>query len=110
VDALLVGLVMVVPTETRLETHRRQFVSDGMVGSLLKFEELTLDERTLISRDFSTIPDICRVFGLTRDNAGVWIFHSWGVMCPHPGYSRRPSISSDEWYDCLTCGCIVLNR
>jgi hypothetical protein len=55
-----------------------------------------------------------------RDMYDVWadVLDEWGVACPHPrprrlyvghftSYVPQPHAS---WYECLSCGCAVLNE
>lgn len=89
-----------------------------MTGPLLRYCDLSQAERSLLDRDV-----VSRILGGTdseRLAVTLGVFHSWGVMCPHPIrtrlyeglYGSIDSVPFDEcsWYSCGACGSIVINR
>lgn len=108
---------------TRLETHRLAFRSAEipMTGPLLRFQDLSPEERRIV--DSAAVQRVRELASDGRDfttHDYLEVLHSWGIMCPHPLGTRTYEglywsdieLSFDEcrWYDCDTCGCIVINR
>jgi hypothetical protein len=108
-------------SRTRLERHRESFALSGGIGELLRVEDLTPDELTIVNRTFfERIREIA-----AEDLQGIYAaylltLHEWGVMCPHPRELRRydgwrrsdvpvPSTES-RWYECGLCQAAVINR
>lgn len=107
-------------TETRLETHRREFRRAEFRGPLIRIEELSRPEIDLINGEFlerckGSAEDIDQIY-----SAYVQTLHSWGVICPHPqhqrmydGYYRThipQRFEDSRWYTCNLCQAIVINR
>lgn len=107
-------------TETRLEEHRRNFRAAKYRGPLLRLDELTIDERSLINTDF-----IARCAGCAENLEQIYVMyvetlHSWGVMCPHPdshrlyeGWQRTDTpvpFEDARWFRCAICAADVINR
>lgn len=110
------------PTDvTKLEEHRRAMQDSNYLGPLMRVEDLTPDEVSLINVSFfdrcqrERPEDITQIY-----DAYVRTLHQWGVMCPHPQPHRLYSgwmksdgpVPFDEstWYDCGLCKAGVINR
>ncbi len=74
-----------------------------MTGPLLRFQDLTPEERDLISADYLRRASDG---GLPGASLYLDVMNSWGVMCPHPMESRMYSAS---WFMCEVCNCAVVD-
>ena len=97
-----------------MELHRLKFHRDMKRGKLLRFDDLSVDERAVISKDiFSALH---RGSG-SRDPYEVVaeILDGWGIMCTHPAAKRtyegkrRTDPSLYRWFECDACSCAVRN-
>jgi hypothetical protein len=89
-----------------------------MTGPLLRFSDLDATERRIIEQDVAQ--RLARGHVPPTPGFYLGVLNSWGIMCPHPVATRRYEglYASDsdvpfeecEWYDCITCGCVVINR
>lgn len=105
----------------RLREHRKNLKGDGYRGPLLRFDELTAEERNVVHGDFME--------RMRRDGAdGLWemwciyveTLHLWGVICPHPipfrlyeGFHETDSpvsFEDSQWFHCRLCQSAVINR
>lgn len=106
---------------TRLEARRKQMEEEKVHGPLLRIDELTHEERSIINAGFI---ELCKRRKASDPNefyqAYIDTLHHWKVMCPHPqpqrvyeGNKRSDlPLSFDEhrWFDCNLCGAAVINR
>ena len=106
---------------TRLEIHRDEFHSGKCLGKLLKIEELTVDELTMVNSSiflYMGISDAQNLDGYYQ--VYIETLHSWGIMCPHPqirrlydGYRKSDypiQFNESKWYSCTLCKTSVINR
>jgi hypothetical protein len=106
---------------TRLESHRNAFraAKVPMTGPLLRYSDLAPDERSLLESELAHWARMVAPARLTP-TFSAWVFHSNGIMCPHPIGSREydgtcrsdVEIPFDEsnWFRCGICGSLVINR
>lgn len=79
---------------------------------MLRFNDLSVAERQLISKDIFTALHLGSG-SLDPYDVVSEIFHHWGVMCIHPVVKRRYRGSGPtdtyRWFECEMCGCVVKN-
>jgi hypothetical protein len=107
-------------TETRLESHRREFEEARRLGPMVRIEDLDQGEIDLINAEFlercnGRAEDINEIY-----EAYIQTLNNWGIICPHPqghrrydGYHRTDvPLRFDEcrWYECALCRALVINR
>ena len=105
---------------TRLESHRKEFMGakTPMTGPLLRFSDLSFEERAVLERDITT--RLVNASVTPTAQFYLEVFNSWGIMCPHPIYFRLydgfyrsdKEVPFDDciWYKCNMCQCSVINR
>lgn len=106
---------------TRLEKHREEFHQGKRLGNLVRLEDLSTDELTLVN---SSLLNHMRLSD-AEDLDGfyevyVQTLHDWGIMCPHPlprrlydGWRRSEAptpFNESKWYHCTLCRTSVINR
>lgn len=106
---------------TRIELHRESLELNGRQGPLLRIEDLSSDEITIVNSSFL---DLCRnrkVNDIDETySAYVFTLHTWGIMCPHPqqhrlydGFKHSDSpidFESSKWFNCILCSAAVINK
>lgn len=106
---------------TRLEARRKQMEEEKVHGPLLRIEELSEDEISIINTSFLELCRRRKVADIQETYiAYVDTLHNWKVMCPHPQPhrlydGRRMSdtpidFETSRWFECKLCSASVINR
>lgn len=106
---------------TRLEARRKQMEDENVHGPLLRIEDLTEEEISIVNTSFLDLCRRRRVSDIDETySAYVDTLHQWRVMCPHPQPHRlydgrfRSDVpygfEASRWFDCTLCKAAVINK
>lgn len=102
---------------TRLDMHRAKRTQMGLMGPLLRIDELSSVEQQIISDEvFKKI----RRRKLEEDHFSIYleVLNEWGIICPHPiekrlyvgRYRSKMPTASYSWFKCEACSCLTVNE